>query len=149
MNRRRSPRPVSVALQPLQDRWAPQTPLAQAQRAWSQAVGDYIAAQAKPVSERGGTLTVACVSGTWANELDLMAPDVIVRLNDPPRSTARDPYQMYCHRLTNPLRKYYSLQGIRPFHRRAENPTLCYCSVYQFPTFRRALPNARYRVVST
>jgi predicted nucleic acid-binding Zn ribbon protein len=82
MNRRRSPRPLSAPLGPLQDRWAPQTPLAQIQRAWSQAVGDYIAAQAKPVSERGGTLTVACASATWANELDLMAPDVTARLND-------------------------------------------------------------------
>jgi predicted nucleic acid-binding Zn ribbon protein len=81
MNRRRSPRPLSVALEPLQDRWAPRTPLAQIQRAWSQAVGDHIASQAKPVFERAGTLTVVCASATWASEMDLMAPDVMARLN--------------------------------------------------------------------
>jgi predicted nucleic acid-binding Zn ribbon protein len=73
---------VAMALESLQDRWAPQTTLAQVQRAWPQAVGDYIAAQAKPVSERGGTLTVACATGSWAQELDLMAPDVIRTLNE-------------------------------------------------------------------
>jgi predicted nucleic acid-binding Zn ribbon protein len=82
MNRRRSPRPLSVALEPLQDRWAPDTTLARVQRAWSEAVGDYIAAQARPVSERGGTLTVTCTTAAWAQELDLMAPDVMGRLNE-------------------------------------------------------------------
>ncbi len=82
MNRRRSPRPLAAALAPLQDRWAPETPLAQAQRAWAEAVGDYIAAQAKPVSERAGTLTVACTTASWAHELDLMAPDLTKRLNE-------------------------------------------------------------------
>jgi predicted nucleic acid-binding Zn ribbon protein len=81
MNRRRSPRPLVLALEPLQDRWAPETPLARIQRAWDGVVGDHIAAQAKPVSERGGTLTVACASATWAQELDLMAPDLLSRLN--------------------------------------------------------------------
>jgi predicted nucleic acid-binding Zn ribbon protein len=81
MKRRRAPRPLSAALEPLQDRWAPQTPLAQIQRAWPEAVGEYIAAEAGPVSERGGTLTVACSSATWANELDLMATELTGRLN--------------------------------------------------------------------
>ncbi len=81
MNRRRSPRPLAVALAPLQDRLAPDTPLTRVQRAWAQAVGDHIAAQAKPVSERGGTLTVACATAAWAHELDLMAPDLTARLN--------------------------------------------------------------------
>jgi predicted nucleic acid-binding Zn ribbon protein len=78
---RRSPRPLSTALAPLQDNWAPDTLLAKVQRAWAQTVGDYIAAQARPVSERGGVLVVSCVTAAWAQELDLMAPDLTARLN--------------------------------------------------------------------
>lgn len=81
MKRRRSPRPLAAALAPLQDSWAPDTVLAHVQRAWPQAVGDYIAAQARPVAERGGVLTVTCATGAWAQELDLMAPDLMARLN--------------------------------------------------------------------
>jgi len=33
------------------------------------------------VAERAGTLTVACRSAVWAAELELLAPDLIGRLN--------------------------------------------------------------------
>jgi len=59
----------------------PATPLAAVQRAWPDAVGDAVAREAQPVSERAGVVTVACRSAGWAQELDLMAPDLIERLN--------------------------------------------------------------------
>lgn len=79
--RRRVPRPASLALQALVREWAPATPLAAVQGAWPEAVGPVVAAEAEPVSERAGVVTVACRSSVWAQELDLMAPDLIARLN--------------------------------------------------------------------
>ena len=43
--------------------------------------GAAIAAEAAPVSERAGTVTFACRSAVWASELDLLAPDLLERLN--------------------------------------------------------------------
>ena len=40
-----------------------------------------IAAEAEPVSEHDGVVTVACRSAVWAQELDLLAPDLVARLN--------------------------------------------------------------------
>jgi predicted nucleic acid-binding Zn ribbon protein len=78
---RRTPRPLSNVLGPLQGRLAPDTLLAQVQRAWREAVGETIAAQAQPVAERGGVLTVSCEASVWAQELDLMGPELVERLN--------------------------------------------------------------------
>jgi len=77
---RRTPRPVSSALQAAIEPLAPLTPLAAVQSAWPAAVGDTIAAQAAPVSEHEGVITVACRSATWANELDLLADQTLDRL---------------------------------------------------------------------
>jgi len=60
---------------------APQTLLAEAQRAWPGAVGPAIAAEAQPTAERGGVLTVSCSASVWAHELDLMGPEIVERLN--------------------------------------------------------------------
>ena len=79
--RRREPRPAGHAITALADRLAPQTTLAEVQRAWPDAVGDVIAAQAEPTSEREGVLTVTCSSAVWAQELDLMGPDLVGRIN--------------------------------------------------------------------
>ena len=79
--RRRQPRPVGPAIAALADRLAPQTLLAEVQRVWPDAVGDVVAAQAEPTGERDGVLVVTCSSAVWAQELDLMAPDLIERLN--------------------------------------------------------------------
>jgi predicted nucleic acid-binding Zn ribbon protein len=65
----------------VRERLEPATPLAAVQRAWGEAVGDVVAGEAQPISERAGVVTVACRSAVWAQELDLMAPDVIERLN--------------------------------------------------------------------
>lgn len=78
---RRSPRPLTAALDPLRDGWAPETVLAEVQRVWPAIVGPAIAAEAAPQSERGGVLTVTCSAAVWAQELDLMGPTIIGRLN--------------------------------------------------------------------
>lgn len=79
--RRREPRPVSHAIAALADRLAPQTTLAEIQRLWPAAVGEVIAAQAEPTGERDGVLTVTCSSAVWAQELDLMGPELAARIN--------------------------------------------------------------------
>ena len=78
---RRSPRALSLALAPLQNEMAPATLLAEVQAAWTGVVGAVVAAEATPRSERAGTLTVACSAAVWAQELDLMAPEILARLN--------------------------------------------------------------------
>jgi predicted nucleic acid-binding Zn ribbon protein len=79
--RRREPRPLGAAVSALADRLAPQTVLADVQRVWPAAVGDAIAAQAEPTGERDGVLVITCASAVWAQELDLMGPDLVGRLN--------------------------------------------------------------------
>jgi predicted nucleic acid-binding Zn ribbon protein len=78
---RRSPRPVAAALAPLREACMPATLLAEIQAVWSEAVGAIIAAEAQPVSERGGVVTVACSASVWAQELDLLSATLIERLN--------------------------------------------------------------------
>lgn len=78
---RRSPRPVSVALNHIRDELEPETLLAEVQRAWQGAVGTAIAGEAQPTGERGGVVTVSCSASVWAQELDLMAPAILERLN--------------------------------------------------------------------
>ena len=78
---RRSPRPVSFALDGIRDELEPDSLLAEVQRVWWGAVGAGIAAEAQPTGERGGVVTVACSASVWAQELDLMAPSILARLN--------------------------------------------------------------------
>jgi len=78
---RRAPRPLSGAIGDLADRLAPKTTLAEVQRVWAGAVGAVVAKEATPTTERDGTLTVACRSSVWAQELDLMGPELVGRLN--------------------------------------------------------------------
>lgn len=78
---RRSPRSIDAALGTLADRLAPDTLLAEVQRVWSEVVGEAIAAEAQPTVERGGVVTVSCSASVWAQELDLMAPQILTRLN--------------------------------------------------------------------
>jgi predicted nucleic acid-binding Zn ribbon protein len=78
---RRSPRPLSFALDGIRDELEPETLLAEVQRAWKDAVGMAIAGEAQPTGERGGVVTVSCSASVWAQELDLMAPAILERLN--------------------------------------------------------------------
>jgi predicted nucleic acid-binding Zn ribbon protein len=79
---RRSPRPLTFALERMQSELAPETLLARVQLAWLAVVGDAIAAQAVPSAERAGVLTVSCSASVWAQELDLMSVAILERLND-------------------------------------------------------------------
>jgi predicted nucleic acid-binding Zn ribbon protein len=81
MKYRRAPRSLHAALESLADDLAPQTLLGDVQRAWPAVVGGAITEQAEPTAERGGVVTVSCSASVWAQELDLMAPQIIERLN--------------------------------------------------------------------
>jgi predicted nucleic acid-binding Zn ribbon protein len=78
---RRGPRSLEAAFGELADELAPETMLAEVQRVWAKAVGEAIAAEAEPTAERGGVVTVSCSASVWAQELDLMAPQIVARLN--------------------------------------------------------------------
>ena len=78
---RHRPRPLSIALDTAQHAWTPATLLAEVQAAWPDVVGAMIAAEATPVGERAGVVTVSCSASVWAQELDLMAPTILGRLN--------------------------------------------------------------------
>jgi predicted nucleic acid-binding Zn ribbon protein len=77
---RREPTHVREALRAAVAPVAPATLLAAVQTAWAGAVGESIAAEATPASERDGVVTVACSSATWANELDLLGDQILARL---------------------------------------------------------------------
>ncbi len=78
---RRAPRSLAEAFGSLADDLAPQTLLADVQRIWTGVVGELIAQQARPTAERGGVVTVSCAASVWAQELDLMAPEIVSELN--------------------------------------------------------------------
>jgi predicted nucleic acid-binding Zn ribbon protein len=79
--RKAAPRSLSVALEGLTSGLAPATTLARVQEIWERATGPAIATAARPTAERDGVLTVACDAAVWAQELDLMACELIPRLN--------------------------------------------------------------------
>ena len=78
---RRSPRRLSLALDPQQSRWEPETLLAAAQAAWPASVGPMIAAESTPLRAANGVLTVACSGAVWAQEIELLGPTILPRLN--------------------------------------------------------------------
>ena len=82
MSLRRLPRPLGDALRQALTAAEPLTLLAAAQSAWPAAAGARAAAEAEPVAERDGVLTIACRSATWAQELDLLGPELLERLNE-------------------------------------------------------------------
>ena len=80
--RRQGPRPLAPALDALVASTRPATLLARVQAAWTEAAGPGVAAEAEPVSERGGVITVACHSAVWAQELELLGPDLVERVRE-------------------------------------------------------------------
>jgi len=82
VSRARGPRRLGEALERATERAAPETLLAAVQARWKQACGEAVAARAEPVAERGGVISVACDSATWAQELDLQQDRVRERLNE-------------------------------------------------------------------
>ena len=77
----RGPRSLAEAFGAIADELRPDTLLADVQRIWAVTVGDAIAEQAQPTAERGGVVTVSCAASVWAQELDLMAPQILAQLN--------------------------------------------------------------------
>ena len=82
MSARRAPRPAGAALRAALQQVAPQTPLAAVQAVWAEAVGERVAAVTEPVSERAGTLVVACSDPVWAHELELLQEQFLERLRE-------------------------------------------------------------------
>jgi predicted nucleic acid-binding Zn ribbon protein len=75
------PHRIGDALRHVREAVEPRTLLAAAQARWPEAVGERIAAESEPVSEREGVVTVACTAATWAQELDLLGDELLGRLN--------------------------------------------------------------------
>jgi predicted nucleic acid-binding Zn ribbon protein len=71
---------LGPALGAVRARTEPKTLLGAVQGAWSAAAGAAVAAEADPVSERDGVVTIACRSATWAQELDLLQDQLLDRL---------------------------------------------------------------------
>lgn len=83
---RSSPRPLASVVRALERELAPASTLARVQEVWELAAGPEIAAAAQPTAERDGVLTLTCEASVWAQELDLMAPTILARLNQALRS---------------------------------------------------------------
>jgi len=82
MRRGARPHGLGSAVRAARDRVAPATLLAAVQSAWPEVAGPAIAAEAEPVAEREGVVRISCRSAVWAAELDLMAPQLLGRLNE-------------------------------------------------------------------
>ena len=80
--RRLAPRALSVALAGVVRGAEPATLLARVQAVWPEIAGPGMSASTAPVSERDGVVTVACESAVWAQELELLGPDLLTRFGD-------------------------------------------------------------------
>jgi predicted nucleic acid-binding Zn ribbon protein len=79
--RRRAPRSLATALGRVAAGLEPPTVLARVQACWGEAVGDVVSAEAQPVSERDGVVTISCRSSVWAEELKMMGADLREKVN--------------------------------------------------------------------
>ena len=79
--RRAAPRTLESAMAHLRSDLAPASTLARVQECWERAVGEAIASAARPTGEHEGVLEVTCEAAVLAQELDLMAIELIPRLN--------------------------------------------------------------------
>jgi predicted nucleic acid-binding Zn ribbon protein len=79
--RRRAPRPLGAALEDALGETSPPGLLAGVQAVWSEVAGSAVAREAEPIAERDGVVTIACESAVWAQELELLAPELVERLN--------------------------------------------------------------------
>ena len=64
--RRSAPRPLAGAVEALAAGLQPATALGAVQRVWREVAGDAIAAEAQPIGERRGVVTIDCGSAVWA-----------------------------------------------------------------------------------
>jgi predicted nucleic acid-binding Zn ribbon protein len=81
MTWRRAPRPLAHALAGFTATLAPPTTLARVQGCWAEVVGETLAGECTPVSEREGVVTVACRSAVWSQELSMMSAELAERVN--------------------------------------------------------------------
>jgi predicted nucleic acid-binding Zn ribbon protein len=79
--RRQAPRPLAAVLEGALPAARPPGLLAEVQSLWPDVAGRGLAGSATPVSEREGTVTVACESAVWAQELELLGEELRGRLN--------------------------------------------------------------------
>jgi predicted nucleic acid-binding Zn ribbon protein len=80
--RRVAPRPIAAALEEALSAARPAGLLAEVQSVWPAVAGTALAGAARPVSERGGIVTVACESAVWAQELELLGVGLAQRLDE-------------------------------------------------------------------
>lgn len=78
--KRRDFRHIASALAGVTGRLSPQTELARAQAIWPDVAGESVAKNAAPIALKDKTLTLACSSSVWAQELELMGPELVKRL---------------------------------------------------------------------
>jgi predicted nucleic acid-binding Zn ribbon protein len=81
VSRRSQPRALAEILEAARAKAEPATLIAAVQGCWWEAAGERIAAEATPVRERDGVVTVACRAATWAQELDLLQGELLERVN--------------------------------------------------------------------
>lgn len=81
MSRRSEPRAIGEIIGAARAKAEPATLLAAVQGCWLEAAGERVAAEAAPVREREGVITVACRAATWAQELDLLQVELRERVN--------------------------------------------------------------------
>ena len=81
MSRRTAPRALVEVLGEVTSAAAPAGLLPRLQASWKELMGPTVATEAEPVAERGGSVTIACRSAVWAQELELLSRDLMERLN--------------------------------------------------------------------
>jgi predicted nucleic acid-binding Zn ribbon protein len=79
--RRRAPRSLATALARVTADLEPATTLARVQGCWAEAAGEQLARVAEPVSEREGVVTLGCEDAMWAQELELLGPELLEKVN--------------------------------------------------------------------
>jgi predicted nucleic acid-binding Zn ribbon protein len=82
MRHRPGPRDMRTALDGVLARVEPKTPLARVQRVWPAAIGEAMAPHATPTAmSSDGVLIVSCDAAVWAQEIELLAYELMERLN--------------------------------------------------------------------
>ena len=92
------PERLTGAVERFVDRVAPETPDADVQAAWREAVGASVAEVTRVSGERDGVVTVECESAVWAEELALMEARIRESLNEVLGTRGGDPVQKVAFR---------------------------------------------------
>ena len=81
--RGRSPDPRSLgqAISDFRTDISPASRVASVQAVWNEVVGERLSAVTEVIEEREGTVLIECKSSVWAQELEMMAPRIIARLD--------------------------------------------------------------------